>query len=74
MILFTVQENSHSDTNNVDDETIRRRLDASMKYGHVCTCYHRKNVMWCDCVIFVKKNIFYTTQMLLMHYQGGTEK
>ena len=56
MILFTGQKHSHSNTNNVDDETKRRRLDASKKYGCVCTCCHRKNLMRCDCVIFVKKN------------------
>ena len=34
----------------------RRRVDTSKKYGCVCTCCHRKNLMWCDCVIFLKKN------------------
>ena len=56
MILFTCQKHSHSNTNNVDDETKRRRHDASKKYGCVCTPCHRKNFMQCDCVIFVKKN------------------
>ena len=51
MILFTSQKHSHSNTNNVDDETKRRRLDALKKYGSVCTCCHRKNIMQCDCVI-----------------------
>ena len=31
-------------------------LIASKKYGCVCTCCQRKNLMRCDCVIFVKKN------------------
>ena len=26
------------------------------KYGCVCTCCHRKNLIQCDCVIFLKKN------------------
>ena len=56
MIPFTGQKHAHSDKNNVDGETKRRRLDTSKKYGCVCTCCHRKNLMWCDCVIFVKKN------------------
>ena len=57
MILFTGQKHSHSNTNNVDGETKRRRHDTSKKYGYVCTCCHRKkNLMQCDCVIFVKKN------------------
>ena len=44
MILFTGQKHCHSNTNNVDDETKRRRLDASKKYGCVCTCCHRKKL------------------------------
>ena len=54
MILFTGQKHSHSNTNIVDGETKRRRHDTS-KYGCVCTCCHRKNLMKCDCVIFLKK-------------------
>ena len=47
MIPFTGQKHTHSDTNNVDGETKRRRLDTLEKYGCVCTCCHRKklNVM-----------------------------
>ena len=56
MILFTGQKHSHSNINNVDGETKRRRHDTLKKYGCVCTCCHRKNLMQCDCVIFVKKN------------------
>ena len=56
MILFTGQKHSHSNTNNVDGETKRRRHDTSKKYRCVCTCCHRKNLMWCDCLIFLKKN------------------
>ena len=56
MIPFTGQKHGHSDTNNVDGETKRRRVDTSKKYGCVCTSCHRKNLMRCDCVIFLKKN------------------
>ena len=56
MIFFTGQKHSHSNTNNIDGETKRRRLDALKKYGYVCMCCHRKNCMQCDCVKFVKKN------------------
>ena len=28
----------------------------SKKYGCVCTCYHRSNLPWYDCVIFLKQN------------------
>ena len=55
MIPFTGQKHPHSDTNNVDNERKRRRVDTSKKYGCVCTCCHRKNLMQCDHVIFVKK-------------------
>ena len=56
MIPFTGQKHAHSDTNNVDGERKRRRVDTSKKYGCVCTCCHRKNLMRCDCVIFLKQN------------------
>ena len=56
MIFFTGQKHSHSNTNNIDEERKRSRLDASKKYGCVCMCCHRKTLMQCDCVIFVKKN------------------
>ena len=56
MILFTGQKCSHSDTNIVDDEMKKRRLDESKNYGCVCTCCHRKHLMQCDCAIFVTKN------------------
>ena len=36
MILFTGQKHSHSNTNNVDGETKRRRHDTLKKYGCVC--------------------------------------
>ena len=55
MIPFTGQKHAHSDTNNVDGERKRRRVDTLKKYGCVCTC-HRKNLMQCDCVIFLKRN------------------
>ena len=55
MIPFTGQKHAHSDTNNVDGET-KRRVDTSKKYGCVCICCHRNNLMQCDCVIFLKKN------------------
>ena len=55
MIPFTGQKYGHSDTNNVDGERKRRRVDTSKKYGCVCTCCHRKKLMQCDCVIFLKK-------------------
>ena len=45
MILFTGQKHSHSDTNIVDDEMIKRRPDESKNYGCVCTCCHRKHIM-----------------------------
>ena len=35
MTLFTGQKHSHSDTNIVDDEMKKRRLDESKNYG-VC--------------------------------------
>ena len=56
MILFTGQKRAHSNTSNVHDERKMRRVDTSKKYGCVCTCCQRKNLMRCDCVIFVKKN------------------
>ena len=28
----------------------------SKKYGCVCTCCHRSNLPWYDCVIFLKQN------------------
>ena len=45
MTLFIGQKHSHSNRNNIDDETKRRRLDASKKYECVCTCCNRKNLM-----------------------------
>ena len=56
MIPFTGQKHAHSDTSNVDDERKTRRIDTSKKYGCVYTSCHRKDLMQCDCVIFVKKN------------------
>ena len=56
MVLFTGQKHTHSNTSNVHDERKMRRVDTSKKYGCVCTCCQRKNLMRCDCVIFVKKN------------------
>ena len=56
MIPFTGQKHAHSDTNNVDGERKRTRVDTSKKYRCVCTCRHRKNLIRCDCVIFLKKN------------------
>ena len=44
-MFFTDQKHSHSNTNIVDDETKRRRLDASKKYRCICTCCHRKNLI-----------------------------
>ena len=57
MILFTGQKHAHSNTSNVHDERKMRRVDTSKKYGCVCTCCQRKNLMRCDCVIFVKKEL-----------------
>ena len=57
MILFTGQKCAHSDTSNVHDERKMRRVDTSKKYGCVCTCCQRKNLMQCACVIFVKKKL-----------------
>ena len=56
MIPFTDQKHAHSDTNNLDGERKRRRVDTLKKYGCVCTSCHRKNLMRCDCVIFLKNN------------------
>ena len=56
MTPFTGQKHAHSDTNIVDGEIKRRRLDTLKKYRCVCTCCHRKKLMQCDCVIFLKKN------------------
>ena len=56
MIPFTGQKCAHSDTSNVDDERKRRKVDTSKKCGCVCTSCHRKNLMRCDCVIFLKMN------------------
>ena len=56
MLLFTGQKHAHSNTSNVHDERKMRRVDTSKKYGCVCTCCQRKNLMRCDCIIFVKKN------------------
>ena len=74
MILFTGQKHAHSNTSNVHDERKMRRVDTSKKYGCVCTCCQRKNLMRCDCIIFVKRTMTQITQILLMHYQTGTEK
>ena len=57
MIPFTGKKRAHSDTGNVDDERKMRRVDTSKKYGCACTSCHRKNLMRCDCVIFVKKEL-----------------
>ena len=38
MIPFTGQKHAHSDTNNVDGERKRRRVDTLKKYG--CVCVH----------------------------------
>ena len=47
MIPFTGQKHAHSDTNNVDGERKRRRVDTSKKYGCVCTVVTEKpNAMW----------------------------
>ena len=42
-------------------KTERRQLTTvdtkdSKKYGCVCTCCHRSNLPWYECVIFLKQN------------------
>ena len=61
MVLLAGQKWSHPHGDD-QSEITKRRIDnkrnitESKKYGCVCTCWHKNDLQWYNCVIFVKHN------------------
>ena len=61
ILLITGQKQSQLNGDHQSEMTKRRVHDSRnitelKKYGCVCTCCHRNDLPWYNCVIFVKHN------------------
>ena len=61
IVLIPGQKQSHPHGDDQSEMTKKRidnnrNITESKKYGCVCTCYHRNDLPWYNCVTFVKHN------------------
>ena len=61
ILLIAGQKLSHPHGDNQSEMTKRRvhdnrNITELKKYGCECTCCHRNDLLWYNCVIFVKHN------------------